>query len=121
MAKRVTVRTITIGQAMGGTTYLPTDGLDVSAYEEGVLAIKLDVTDGTFTAVVQSYDTIADWHDIKDMFGQATTKVFTIGPSNDQLHNWQLRNFGKAIRVKFTAVGATQAANVNQLIWIGKS
>lgn len=117
---RTTARVIAENQALTGDTYLPSGGLDVSAYLEGTLYLKLDVTDGTWAATVESYDTKGGWYQILDAFGASTSRSFTTA-TDDQQAVWQLRTFGKLIRVKLDGTGATQNANVNQLVFVGKA
>jgi hypothetical protein len=118
MNRRVTPITLAQGLSLTASQNVPSNGSDVAAYDEGVLFMLFDVTYGTWTVSVQSYDESSLWLDIKDAFGAATAKVFTAGAG--QSASWQLTNFGKHLRVKFSGVGADQVATIQSLIFLGK-
>jgi hypothetical protein len=127
MTKRVTTVTMASNEALTASGGIPTDGIDVGAYEEGLVFLKLDVTTGNWTPKIQAYDGTGDWYDIADRWGSATdslTATPTGGPASDgqnQTKVWQLSGFGKQIRVYFTAAGGSEVATIERLVFQGKS
>lgn len=120
MTKRVTKKIMSQAQTLTGTSNVPTDGIDVSAYEEGTIYLKMDVDAGTWTVIVESYDETDTWQTILDAFGSSTSTAFN-STGDDQVAIWQLKYFGKHIRVKLTGVGGSQSVLIDQLIFLGKS
>ena len=120
MTKRVTKKIMSQAQTLSATINVPSDGIDVSAYEEAAIFLKMDVDAGTWTVTVESYDQVDTWHTIKDEFGVTTSTAYN-STGDDQVGFWQLKNMGKHIRLKFVGVGGSQSVLVDQLIFLGKS